>query len=158
MRKNCTSRTLLFILTSFYCRLIERKRIKAQTSRAGNLCWIQDMELKAMNIVLAYIVILSFRQDQVSGCPRRRRCNPTNCQWGSWSSWSGCSHSCGNAGVQTRTRSIRVSASCGGSSCSGSSSNSKPCNRGGCHNGGTPVYGRCHCTPGWTGTCCESGE
>ncbi|CAB3984855.1 extracellular matrix A-like [Paramuricea clavata] len=117
------------------------------------------MKVKTMNIVLVYIVILSFQQDQVSGWRRRRRrrsCSPVNCQWGSWSSWSVCSHRCGSAGVQTRTRSIRQSASCGGSSCSGLSSYSRPCNRGACHNGGTPVYGRCYCTPGWTGTCCES--
>ncbi len=79
------------------------------------------MELKVVNIVLAYIIIVSLLQAQFGafGWRRRRRrrvpvCSRTNCLVSSWSSWSACSHKCGTTGVQTRTRSKTRSESCGG--------------------------------------------
>jgi hypothetical protein len=75
----------------------------------------------------------------------------------SWSSWGTCSHSCGTTGEQTRTRTKTRAESCGGS-CTYHLSDSKSCNTNKCQNGGTPIVGRCSCTSGWTGTCCEAGE
>ncbi|CAB3978726.1 extracellular matrix A-like [Paramuricea clavata] len=117
------------------------------------------MRLKAVNIVLVYILVLSYLQDKVSGCGGGGGggggCSATNCEWSSWSSWSTCNHRCGSTGEQTQTRSKTVQEDCGGS-CSGSSANSRSCNRNACQNGGNPIPGRCSCLSGWTGTCCES--
>ncbi|XP_078680022.1 coadhesin-like [Branchiostoma floridae x Branchiostoma belcheri] len=66
---------------------------------------------------------------QVEAC--NRVCCPRNCQWGSWGSWSSCSASCGS-GTQRRSRSIAVSANCGGIPCNGSTSETKSCHAGCC--------------------------
>ena len=108
------------------------------------------------------IAALFFLSSQVIGCPSWRRrsppsCSATNCVVGWWSQWSTCSHACGATGVQTRTRSKTQTEKCGGS-CPDKLSQSRSCNRYSCKNGGTPISGRCSCTPGWTGTCCEYGK
>ena len=93
---------------------------------------------------------------------RRRRfslppCNPVNCQVGSWSVWSSCSHHCGTSGTQNRRRQKTSSAQCGGQ-CPYHLVETQACNRGNCHNGGTPNSGGCSCRLGYEGTCCEKGE
>ena len=84
-------------------------------------------------------------------------CNPVNCQVGSWSIWSSCSHRCGTSGTQTRTRRKTSSEECGGE-CPYSLKVTQACNRGICQNGGTPNSGGCSCRLGYGGTCCEKGE
>ena len=115
------------------------------------------MEIKAVNTALIFIVIL-FLEVQFSECwrrrRRRRRCQPASCQISTWSLWNGCSHACGTTGVQTRTRYKTRTESCGGT-CLYPLSEYRACNRNACKNGGSPTTGRCSCTPGWTGTCCE---
>ncbi|XP_071955552.1 adhesion G protein-coupled receptor B1-like [Antedon mediterranea] len=61
---------------------------------------------------------------------RRRSCSPGNCQWNSWQAWSSCSITCGSGGIQSRSRTIRVHASCGGGGCSGPSYETRTCNPG----------------------------
>ena len=100
-------------------------------------------------------------QDEVLGWRRRRRrrrrCNPTSCTVSNWGHWSGCTHQCGNAGIQTRTRHKTSAESCGGA-CNYGLSETRPCNRNACQNGGTASYaGSCKCTAGWKGTCCQYG-
>lgn len=115
-----------------------------------------------MKLILAWIALSVFLQ--VDGWRRRRRRRspppdppPRPCQVGSWSSWSACSHQCGNAGTKSRSRSKTVTECCGGS-CIYHLSETMNCNRNACRNGGTPTYGRCNCNAGWTGTCCERGR
>ncbi|XP_068755738.1 spondin-1-like isoform X1 [Montipora capricornis] len=49
---------------------------------------------------------------------RRRRCQPTDCSVSSWNSWSSCStDTCGQQGLQRRSRTVTSSASCGGAAC-----------------------------------------
>ena len=92
---------------------------------------------------------------------RRRRspppCSAVNCQVGSWTSWSSCSHQCGTSGTQTRTRQLVQAPSCGGT-CHYNTFESRACNRDNCQNGGTPYSGGCSCRAGYGGTCCEQGE
>ena len=92
---------------------------------------------------------------------RRRRspppCSAVNCQVGSWTSWSSCSHQCGTSGTQRRTRQQTQEASCGGS-CHYGLSETQACNRNSCDNGGTPYSGGCSCRAGYGGTCCDQGE
>jgi len=92
---------------------------------------------------------------------RRRRspppCSAVNCQVGSWTSWSSCSHQCGTSGTQSRTRQQVQAASCGGT-CPYSLSETQACNRDSCRNGGTPYSGGCSCRAGYGGTCCDRGE
>ena len=124
------------------------------------------MKLKAVNIVLVNIIALSFLpiRDLVGGCkPSGRRrgggtgsCKPIKCKLGQWSSWSACSHSCGSSGTKTRSRYKTEAESCGGT-CEDLRQITE-CNRYACQNGGSPIPGRCRCTTGWTGTCCESGR
>ena len=115
------------------------------------------MKIKAVNTALIFIVIL-FLQVQFSECwrrrRRRRRCQAASCLLSSWSLWSTCSHACGTTGVQTRARSKTRTESCGGT-CPYRLSEYRACNRNACKNGGSPTTGRCSCTPGWTGTCCD---
>ena len=51
---------------------------------------------------------------------------PEDCVWGSWSTWSSCSNSCGG-GTETRSRTKAKDQRSGGN-CSGSGSDSKTCN------------------------------
>ena len=92
---------------------------------------------------------------------RRRRspppCSAVNCQVGSWTSWSSCSHQCGTRGTQSRTRQQGQAASCGGT-CPYHLRETRACNRDNCRNGGTPHSSGCSCRAGYRGTCCEQGE
>ena len=111
---------------------------------------------------LVLFITLSMSQHVVGFLWRRRRRSPPrpaprNCVVGGWSGWSGCTHPCGNAGTQRRTRGKTVTECCGGS-CTAHFSETKACNRDACRNGGRPTHGRCNCNAGWTGTCCESGR
>ena len=130
------------------------------------------MNVKTVNILLVYVVVLLFLQDQASGCPRRRQgsppsvsqppaqptCSPRNCEI-KWSSWSSCSHKCGNSRVHTRTVHKTETESCGGTCTYPAGPYTKQCEGGhGCQNRGTPTDGGCLCLSGWSGTCCETGE
>ena len=53
-------------------------------------------------------------------------CCPVNCVWDNWSDYGSCSVTCGK-GTQSRSRSVAVSASCGGKECSGSNQQTKAC-------------------------------
>lgn len=100
---------------------------------------------------------------EVTSWRRRRRrrspppCEPVDCQVGSWTSWSSCSHQCGTSGVQHRTRTVTQAASCGGS-CPYSMDQTDTCNRDGCQYGGTPHSSGCSCRTGYGGTCCGQGK
>lgn len=114
-----------------------------------------------MQLVVWCMVLLLVVQDDVVGWRRRRRrrrapppCRATNCAVGGFTPWSACSHQCGNAGTQTRTRRKTRVESCGGT-CPYHLSETRACNRNACKNGGAPLSGHCRCTSGWTGTCCE---
>ena len=128
------------------------------------------MELKAVNVVFIYIVVLSFLQNQVSGCGGGGGgggggdgggdgggCTAVHCKVSSWSEWEGCSHECGTTGVDKRTR-YKTQNENGCGSCTHQLEESKPCNRYVCKHGGTPIPGRCSCVQGRTGTCCGSGK
>ena len=78
-----------------------------------------------------------------------------DCEWSNWTAWSECTHKCGNAGTQSRTRYIKNSADWFGSSCDGDKSDSQSCNRG-CDNDGTALYGKCRCSDAYWGYCCEN--
>ncbi|XP_078485768.1 uncharacterized protein LOC100177897 [Ciona intestinalis] len=54
-------------------------------------------------------------------------CCPVNCQWSSWNSFNSCSVSCGG-GNQTRSRSVAITAFCGGNSCLGNNTDGRECN------------------------------
>ncbi|XP_028399276.1 neurogenic locus notch homolog protein 1-like [Dendronephthya gigantea] len=110
-----------------------------------------------MRLIWVWMVILVVPQVSTIFWSRRRRRSPSprNCEPGPWRRWSSCTHRCGNAGMQTRTRGKDVTECCGGS-CHETFSESQPCNRNACRNGGKPVYGRCECKRGWKGTCCET--
>ena len=54
-----------------------------------------------------------------------------NCVWGSWTSWSTCSITCGT-GTKTRTRIISTHEANGGTACSGDSSEISQVNCGTC--------------------------
>uniref|UniRef100_UPI000EF4EB44 coadhesin-like n=1 Tax=Ciona intestinalis TaxID=7719 RepID=UPI000EF4EB44 len=70
-----------------------------------------------------------------SGCPgstvQSQRCNaqccPRHCEWWGWTEFNSCSVSCGG-GNQTRSRSVAVSALCGGNSCAGDPTDTRVCN------------------------------
>ena len=118
------------------------------------------MKLKALNIMLVNIIVLSFLKEPVDGCQGRRGgggggCKPRNCKWGEWSAWSACTRPCGTARTKTRSRYKEVNELCGGT-CT-DPSETRVCNKNACKNGGIPIPDRCRCTAGWTGTCCESG-
>merc|ERR1712008_608801 len=49
-----------------------------------------------------------------------------NCVWGSWTSWSSCSKSCGDTGEETRSR-TKTTTERNGGTCSGTGSDSRPC-------------------------------
>ena len=108
-------------------------------------------------------ICLLYLLTEASAWRRRRRrappppCSAINCQVGSWTSWSSCSHQCGTSGEQTRTRQQVQAASCGGT-CPYNLRETLACNRDSCQNGGTPHSGGCSCSAGYGSTCCEQGE
>ena len=134
-----------------------------EQSKLGVLAEKKNTNIMAGNMAMICIVVLLFLSSQVIGCPSRRRsrspprCSANNCEVGWWSQWGICSHKCGTTGVQTRTRSKIVTETCGGR-CPDALDQYRSCNRYSCSHGGTPISGRCSCTPGWTGTCCEYGK
>jgi hypothetical protein len=52
---------------------------------------------------------------------------PIDCQWGMWSGFGHCSHTCGG-GIQSRQRSIDIEADHGGADCVGPADEEQPCN------------------------------
>eukprot|EP00930_Biecheleria_cincta_P099272 TRINITY_DN90909_c0_g1_i1.p1 TRINITY_DN90909_c0_g1~~TRINITY_DN90909_c0_g1_i1.p1 ORF type:complete len:1250 (-),score=93.25 TRINITY_DN90909_c0_g1_i1:232-3981(-) len=56
---------------------------------------------------------------------------PVDCEWGSWSDWSGCSKSCGR-GQRIATRNVMQQMSAGGQVCKGSNSKVDSCNEWDC--------------------------
>ena len=120
------------------------------------------MKLWIFTIVFLFLV----HQEEVFGWWSRRRrrrrapppCTPVGCiiSWEGWNRWSVCTHQCGNAGVQSRTRTKSQGESCGGT-CPYHLSETRACNRDACQHGGTPISGSCRCTTAWTGTCCQNG-
>ena len=107
---------------------------------------------KKMKVLYLCIVITIF----LYGANSTNSTPPKNCKLSSWTSWCGCTHRCGNVGVQSRTRS-KIEQECCGGKC-WPLNQTKECNRDACQNGGTPVHGRCSCTAGYTGICCEIGK
>ncbi|KAK2139493.1 hypothetical protein NP493_6387g00001 [Ridgeia piscesae] len=83
----------------------------------------------------------------------RSSCSPVNCVWSGWRGWGACNHPCGNAGIQSRSRSIYSGTSCGGS-CPGSYTQERACNRF-CYNSGTQRSGHCDCPDEYWDTCCD---
>ena len=117
---------------------------------------------KVKFLVVALLLLVFIHETESWRRRRRRRnlpppCVPRNCQVSSWNPWSSCSHQCGTSGTQTRTRTITLAASCGGS-CPFALSETLPCNRDNCQNSGTPISSGCSCPPGYNGTCCEIGK
>ena len=110
-------------------------------------------------LVFCLLLFLLFSETKAGGWWRRGRrgCDRVNCVWGVWSQWTSCSHPCGNAGTQDRSRGIARHPSCGGAGCSGPNSERKGCNRF-CHNGGNPQPGYCSCQDRFWGTCCKYRE
>ena len=110
--------------------------------------------------LLLVVLIIHETESWWSGRRRRRRtptCVARNCQVGQWSGWSDCTHRCGNAGTQSRTRAKTVDETCKGT-CPYHLSETQDCNRNACQNGGVPASGHCSCKAGFTGTCCEQGR
>ena len=115
--------------------------------------------IKLLAVTLLLLVLA--RDTELWRRRRRRRapppCPARNCQVGSWSSWSACSHQCGTSGTQRRSRSKTVVEACGGT-CHYPLTQNRACNRDACKNSGTPHSSGCSCRPGYRGTCCESGK
>ena len=153
---------LKFLSTKKYCGLgFTRKKTVAQNAlevSAGR----QKRNRYEMKRVIFIICLLYFSTETSAWRRRRRRrapppCNAANCQVGSWTSWTSCSHQCGSSGTQTRTRQVVQGASCGGT-CPYNLVETQACNRDSCQNGGTPRSSGCSCRAGYGGTCCEQGE
>ena len=90
------------------------------------------------------------------GRRRRRRYRCTPCSLTKWSTWSRCSHDCGNSGIQKRTRSVASYGSCG---CSFPLEETQNCNRDVCrYPHGDATADGCNCREGWTGKCCDQGN
>ena len=120
--------------------------------------------MKRALIAICFLLLLNETNSIFWRRRRRRRrrspppCSAVNCQMGSWTSWSYCSHQCGTSGTQSRTRQEVQSASCGGT-CLYDTYESRACNRdNNCHHGGTPQRRGCSCREGYGGICCEQGE
>ena len=116
--------------------------------------------------VCLFILLLPIETESIFWRRRRRRrrnpphptpCPARDCTVNGWSSWSACTHLCGNSGTMTRTRRVLTSQSCSGT-CPYNLRETIPCNRGHCQNGGTPQNRYCSCRTGYTGTCCARGE
>lgn len=97
---------------------------------------------------------------------RRRRRSPApapapqparDCTVSQWSSWSSCSHRCGNSGTSYRDR-TKLTQEAHGGRCPYHLHETEACNRGNCQNGGTPRSGYCSCRSGYGGTCCGNGK
>ena len=73
-----------------------------------------------ISILTIFLLLLCIGINPIFSWRRRRRrrspppCYPVNCQVGSWSAWSSCSHHCGTSGTQNRRRQKTSSAQCGG--------------------------------------------
>lgn len=117
--------------------------------------------LRIKLIAVALLLLVLARDTEPWRRRRRRRAPPPcpvrNCQVGSWSSWSACSHQCGTSGTQSRRRSKTVVEACGGT-CHYPLDQNRACNRDACQHSGTPHSTGCSCRPGYGGTCCESGK
>ena len=116
------------------------------------------MNLLRVALLVFVLALVVFEGE--SWLSRRRRhsqslqsCSAKSCNVTLWSAWS----SCGNAGVQTRTRTKIANQSCGGSCNLEFVDVRVPCNRS-CQNGGNPQDGFCSCKDGYTGRCCEMGR
>ena len=121
-------------------------------------------------VFVALCVVMLFTETSSFWRRRRRRrrrppppVNPCagsrDCLVSSWSGWGSCSWPCGDSGVMARSRYITSTAiNCG--SCPYPLRETRSCNREAwrCRNGGTRASRGCNCRPGWTGTCCRSGE
>lgn len=115
-----------------------------------------------LKLLAVTLLLLVLARDTEPWRRRRRRrapppCPVRNCQVGSWSSWSACSHQCGTSGTQSRRRSKTVVEACGGT-CHYPLNQNRACNRNACQHSGTPHSTGCSCRPGYGGTCCESGK
>ena len=119
--------------------------------------------MKIAVLTICVILLLMAETNSIFWRRRRRRrrspppCSAVNCQVGSWTSWSSCSHKCGTSGTKRRTRQQVQAASCGGF-CPYNLLEARACNRDNCQNGGTPYSSGCSCRAGYGGTCCEHGE
>lgn len=107
--------------------------------------------------LLVFLVILATECETWRRRRRRRFVpppRPRHCVVSGWSAWSACSQPCGNNGLQSRTRTVKIPPANGGRRCP-ALSEQRACNRF-CHNGGSPQASRCSCRPGFSGTCCQS--
>ena len=113
---------------------------------------------KMMPMSLLSFAVLCFASMviQADGCLFSSGCSKRDCIVSSWSKWSNCTQPCGEGGTQWRTRRVTKGARCGGS-CSYLLADIRSCNDV-CPNGGTPVFGKCHCKPGYSGKCCTGGN
>ena len=76
------------------------------------------MNPKHILVLLIIICCLGLAVNGFWGRRRRRMCSRVDCQVSPWSSWSACSAvHCGHWGNRHRTRTVRVSPTCGGSPC-----------------------------------------
>ncbi|XP_071943927.1 SCO-spondin-like [Antedon mediterranea] len=83
------------------------------------------------------------------------QCDPTDCTFSEWSSWSDCLPICGNNRSQQRTRYVTTPQSCGGQ-CVSNTTVSRPC-KPICYNAGISISsGECQCKVPFTGSCCET--
>ena len=117
--------------------------------------------MKSIVLTICFVVLITGTNSIFWSRRRRRRspppCNARNCQVGSWTSWSSCSHQCGTSGSQTRIRQKLQAAQCGGT-CPYKLQETQACNRGNCKHGGTPNNAGCSCRVGYGGRCCQQGE
>ena len=85
---------------------------------------------------------------------------PVDCQLGSWSEWSACTLTTCNVSsdIQFSTRHKIINENCGGT-CTSMLRKTKSCTSNfSCQNGGSLKGGRCFCTKGFSGVCCEKAD